>query len=93
MGRGNFAYSVSKGALNQMTRELAIERAQYNIRVNAIQPCQFMTPVLQELINNPAFEPVALQQRFLRGIPLQRIGQPEGIVGPELFFWFHLLQR
>ena len=41
LGRGNFAYSVSKGGVNQLTRELAVEWAQHGIRVNAIQPVQF----------------------------------------------------
>src|SRR5262249_16198082 len=43
LGRGNFAYSVSKGAVNQFTRELAVEWAQHKIRVNAIQPAQMRT--------------------------------------------------
>ena len=85
MGRGNFAYSVSKGALNQMTRELALEWATHRIRVNAIQPCQFRSPALQRLIDDPQFDSQALIQRFLAGIPLDRIGEAEEIVGPVAF--------
>src|SRR5947209_987228 len=55
LGRGNFAYSVGKGAINQFTRELAIEWAPYGIRVNAIQPCQVRTPALQALNDDPQF--------------------------------------
>ncbi|MBV9357457.1 MAG: SDR family oxidoreductase, partial [Chloroflexi bacterium] len=40
VGRGNFVYDISKAALLQLTRELAVEWARYTIRVNAILPCQ-----------------------------------------------------
>ena len=52
-GRGNFAYSVSKGGIVMLTKEMAIEWARYGIRVNAIQPCQFMTPGLKVRLENP----------------------------------------
>lgn len=85
LGRGNFAYSVSKGAIIQMTRELALEWATHKIRVNALLPCQFRTPPLQALIDDPRFDSDALIARFLTGIPLNRIGEPEDIVGPAVF--------
>jgi NAD(P)-dependent dehydrogenase (short-subunit alcohol dehydrogenase family) len=85
LGRGNLAYSVSKGAINQLTRELAIEWGPHRIRVNAIQPCQFRTPGLQRLIDDPTFDSDALIARFLAGIPLGRLGLPSDIVGPALF--------
>src|SRR5262249_59087784 len=40
LGRGNFAYAVAKGGVNQLTRELAIERARPGHPVNAIHPVQ-----------------------------------------------------
>ncbi len=43
LGRGNLSHSVNKGALNMMTKELAVEWAKYGIRVNAILPCQVIT--------------------------------------------------
>jgi NAD(P)-dependent dehydrogenase (short-subunit alcohol dehydrogenase family) len=85
LGRGNFAYSVSKGAVNQFTRELAIEWAPYRIRVNAIQPCQVLTPALQSLIDDPQFDSDSLVATFLRGIPLGRLAQPEDIAAAALF--------
>jgi NAD(P)-dependent dehydrogenase (short-subunit alcohol dehydrogenase family) len=85
MGRGNFAYSVSKGAINQMTRELALEWAPHGIRVNAILPCQIWTPALRELVADPRFDNSALVDRFLAGIPLGRLGEPEDVVGPVVF--------
>jgi NAD(P)-dependent dehydrogenase (short-subunit alcohol dehydrogenase family) len=85
MGRGNFVYSVSKHGVIGLTRELAIEWARHRIRVNAIQPCQFLTPSLQAFID-AAPDPEAVTKNFLRGIPLDRLGDPErDIVGPIVF--------
>ena len=85
VGRGNFAYSTSKGAVNQMTRELALEWAPYRIRVNAVLPCQFWTPALRQVVADPRFGSAALVDRFLSGIPLGRLGEPDDIVGPVVF--------
>lgn len=85
MGRGNFVYSVSKHGVIGLTRELAIEWARHGIRVNAIQPCQFLTPALQVFID-AAPDPEAVVAGFLKGIPLDRMGDPErDIVGPIVF--------
>ena len=45
----SFAYSASKGAINQMTRSLALTYARDNIRVNAIAPGYVDTPILAEV--------------------------------------------
>ncbi len=42
LGRGNLAFGVSKAGVDQLTRELAVEWAPRGIRVNSIQPCQFL---------------------------------------------------
>lgn len=42
----SFAYSASKGAINQITRSLALSYARENIRVNAIAPGYVDTPIL-----------------------------------------------
>lgn len=85
LGRGNFAYSVTKGAVNQLTRELAVEWAPHRIRVNAVQPCQVRTGGLQGLVDDPQFDDEALIAQFLRGIPLGRLAEPEDIADAVLF--------
>lgn len=85
LGRGNFVYSTTKGAVNQFTRELAVEWAPYGIRVNAIQPCQVRTEPLQRLATAPGFEEGGLMPRFLRGIPLGRLAEAEDIAAAVLF--------
>ncbi len=84
VGRGNFSYSVGKGGIVMLTKEMAIEWARYGIRVNAIQPCQFMTPGLKIRLEDPELGP-SIRDKFLSGIPLNRIGEPWEMVGPVLF--------
>ena len=84
LGRGNFIHSVNKGALNQFTRELAVEWAKHGIRVNAILPCQVMTEGFRKWLESPGFDP-ALMERFLAGIPAGRLAAPEDMVGPAVF--------
>jgi NAD(P)-dependent dehydrogenase (short-subunit alcohol dehydrogenase family) len=84
MGRRNFAYSVCKGGVNQMTREMAIEWAKFGIRVNAVAPCQILTPGFRERMRHPDFDE-ALMDRIRAGIPLDRLGEPEEIARPVVF--------
>jgi NAD(P)-dependent dehydrogenase (short-subunit alcohol dehydrogenase family) len=85
LGRGNLAYSVAKAGILQLTRELAIEWAQHGIRVNAVQPCQTMTSALQAYLERPEIDKQATIGRFLTGIPLGRIAEPEEIARAVLF--------
>jgi NAD(P)-dependent dehydrogenase (short-subunit alcohol dehydrogenase family) len=83
LGRGNLAYGSSKSGVNQLTRELAVEWAHRGIRVNAIQPCQFLNAGWRAMAADPSKS--ALVQRVLSGIPIGRMGEPHEIVGPVLF--------
>ena len=85
LGRGNFVYSVTKAGIIQLTRELAVEWAPYRIRVNAIQPAQVMTKAMDRMLADPRLDPATLKERFLKGIPLDRIGEPEDIAKAAVF--------
>jgi NAD(P)-dependent dehydrogenase (short-subunit alcohol dehydrogenase family) len=85
VGRGANAYCASKGGVNALTKQLALEWADRGIRVNAIAPCQFMTPGLKEVMAKPQFDPAKLMQTWTSNIPLGRVGEPNEIVGPTLF--------
>lgn len=85
LGRGNFAYSVAKAGVHHMTRELALEYASQGIRVNAILPCQVLTPGLKnQLVADPQLAEKAMP-RFLAGIPLGRLLDPEDFMGAAVF--------
>lgn len=84
-GRGVNIFCASKGGVNGLTMELAIEWAPRGIRVNAIAPCQFLTPALEHVMQEDGVDPEQLMQRWTSNIPMGRVGQPWEIAGPALF--------
>lgn len=74
------AYCAAKGGLTMLTRALAVEWAQHNIRVNAIAPTWFYTPISARILDDPQ----QLSQK-LKSIPLGRVGQGDDIVGAAVF--------
>ncbi len=74
------AYAVSKGAIAQYTRSLAIELAPSGIRVNAIAPGFFETRMTAGARSNPE-----AMSKFLARIPMQRFADPAELAGPVLF--------
>jgi len=85
MGRGTNAYCASKGGVNTLTKQLALEWAARGIRVNAIAPCQFHTAGLEEVMQDPQFDRETLMKTWTTNIPLGRVGRQEEMVGPALF--------
>jgi NAD(P)-dependent dehydrogenase (short-subunit alcohol dehydrogenase family) len=74
------AYTASKGAVVAMTREIAVEYARRGIRCNALCPGPIDTPLLAELLSDPARR----QRRFVH-IPLGRLGRAEELAKAALF--------
>jgi NAD(P)-dependent dehydrogenase (short-subunit alcohol dehydrogenase family) len=74
------AYTASKGAVVSMTREIAVEYARKGIRCNALCPGPIDTPLLAELLSNPARR----QRRFVH-IPMGRLGRAEELAKAALF--------
>lgn len=74
------AYTASKGGVLSMTREISVEFARQNIRVNAICPGPVQTPLLAELLADPA-----RRERRLVHIPLGRFAEAKEIAASALF--------
>jgi len=74
------AYTASKGGVLSMTREIATEYARQNIRANALCPGPVETPLLAELLSDPA-----RRQRRLVHIPPGRFARAEEIANAALF--------
>ncbi|KAG1648845.1 3-oxoacyl-[acyl-carrier-protein] reductase FabG [Nymphon striatum] len=73
-------YSVSKGALNQLTKVMALSLAEYGIRVNGVGPGSIMTAMLTQVNNN-----ADARDRILSRTPLGRIGQASEIAAIVAF--------
>ncbi len=70
----HLAYCVSRGAVEPMTRCLAVEWARYNIQVNTVAPGHIMSD-----ISKAAMEDEKIRDEVLRHIPARRIGEPEEV--------------
>ena len=83
-GRRAAAYCASKGAVVLLTKAMALDHGQQNIRVNCICPGDTDTPMLR----HEARQLGESDERFLAEAaqrPLQRIGRPEDIAQAALY--------
>jgi meso-butanediol dehydrogenase/(S,S)-butanediol dehydrogenase/diacetyl reductase len=81
---GVTAYCVSKGAIHQLTRALALDHVEHGIRVNAVAPGEVNTPMLASQRQVP---PTAADLQALADatIPMKRLAEPEEIAGVVVF--------
>ncbi len=78
---GNTGYCATKGAVDMITRNVAVEMAPKGVCVNAIGPIITKTPMTAEQIERDA----ARYERFLLNVPMGRLGTTEDLVGPCVF--------
>jgi NAD(P)-dependent dehydrogenase (short-subunit alcohol dehydrogenase family) len=74
------AYCASKGAVNQLTRVLAVDWIKHGINVNAIAPCDFDTPMIAPYLDTEEY-----RTWILDALPVGRVGQPPEIVGAAVY--------
>jgi NAD(P)-dependent dehydrogenase (short-subunit alcohol dehydrogenase family) len=74
------AYNASKGAVNALTRDLAVKLAQHRIRVNAISPGPFLTDNMKHIVADED-----RHRAFLENIPLGHAGGPDDLKGAVVF--------
>lgn len=77
-------YSAAKGGVVALTRQMAIDYAPHNIRVNAIAPGEARTPMMMGFINQ-AEDPQAQLKRLVARIPLGRVAEPIEVARVALF--------
>ena len=74
------AYASSKGAIEQLTKVLAIEWASANVQVNAIAPTYFETD-----LTRPLFQDLERNRFITERTPMGRWGQPHELAGAVIF--------
>ena len=77
---GRRAYGITKAALENLTLQAAVELGPWNIRVNAISPGWFRTPMTEFAYSQPE----AVKRRSAI-VPLQRIGDPQDVAQLAVF--------
>lgn len=75
-------YNASKGAVNLVSKSMAVELAPYKIRVNAIAPVAGETPLLATFMGEDTPE---IRAKFIASIPLGRFSTPRDIANAALF--------
>jgi NAD(P)-dependent dehydrogenase (short-subunit alcohol dehydrogenase family) len=74
------AYCATKGAIEQLTKALAVELSPRGVRVNAIAPGNIRTPMNEELLKSREWE-----QMYVDGTPYGRIGVVEDVAPLAVF--------
>ncbi len=82
--RNQAPYSAAKGGVVALTRQMAIDYAPHNIRVNGIAPSEVRTPMFLGFINR-APDPEQKMQELVARIPLGRVAEPEELARAALF--------
>ncbi len=74
------AYCIAKAGVVMLTRILAVELAEYNIRVNAVAPS-----IVKTKFSQPIWADAKTLKEIEAGIPLGRLAEPEDIIGAVVF--------
>ena len=76
------AYNVSKAGVHMLTKALATEWAEHNIRVNALAPGYIMTELTDEVLKE---HPDVVRDHWAKGAVQNRIGSVEELVGATVY--------
>ncbi|MGS0694484.1 SDR family NAD(P)-dependent oxidoreductase [Shewanella sp. 0m-4] len=75
----SIAYGTAKSAINHMTRQIAIQYANYGIRCNAVLPGMIATDAVKKNLNQEFID------NFLATQPIKRMGKPNDIANAVSF--------
>lgn len=73
------AYAASKGAVINLTRQMALQHAKDGVRVNAICPADADTPLISNLLGKEGDELVAAKAELAAPIPMGHLTKPEDV--------------
>lgn len=76
--QGQCSYNSSKAGVIHLTKSLAVEWANYGIRVNSLSPGYIATPMSVDT-------PQELKNAWIPLIPMKRMGQPEELIGAVIY--------
>ena len=82
---GRTAYGAAKAGVINFTRNLAIELAPHNIRVNAIAPGLILTPGIKQEVKETRKKRPGFRTSVVGRVPLRRVGTPEELVGAAIY--------
>jgi len=80
-GSSQAHYCASKAGINLLVKSMAVSLGPYGITCNAVLPGTVETDINREALADPA-----VRDYWSKRAPLGRLGQPEDIAGPVLFF-------
>lgn len=77
---GRTLYCMSKHAIEGLTKAMAVELAEHNIRVNSVAPTFIKTPMTEPMLEDPEFS-----KMVMNNIPLQRLGSVDDVANACIF--------
>ncbi len=77
----NMTYSVIKGGIISLSRQMASNYGKYNIRVNSVSP----GGIIDKKISSNSKSSKLFRSNYINRVPLERFAKPEEIAGPIIF--------
>jgi meso-butanediol dehydrogenase/(S,S)-butanediol dehydrogenase/diacetyl reductase len=78
------SYAASKGGVLMLTKQMAMDYASSNVRVNCVCPSDVNTPMIRNFIDSSP-DPESTEARLIDRVPLGRLAEPEDIARAVLF--------
>jgi len=77
------AYAIAKSGLMALTKQLSIELAEFNIRVNAVSPSTVITPIYESFVDSEKI--IEFLKQFDSTHPIGRVGDPTDVASVIVF--------
>src|SRR5690606_3002184 len=84
-GYGPHVYQAAKAAVLQLSKTVALEFAEFNVRVNCVSPGGVYTPLIGGALGVDAATTEELAKGMAKTLPMNRVGTPQDIANAVLF--------